>query len=152
MYPSLAHIIDPSTPRGALQLRIADFGCSQRCADEDQACLTKISGTPIYIAPEILLGSGYNMSSDIWSVGVLLYQMLTHRFPFWEVDTPYIRAIPSAQIFDDIVHAEVLPSELIPVGAMDLLGRMLARDPQQRISAREALQHPWLQGELAGMQ
>jgi serine/threonine protein kinase len=152
MYPSLAHIIDPGAPRGALQLRIADFGCSQRCEAEDQPCLTKISGTPIYIAPEVLLGAGYNTSSDVWSVGVLLYQMLTHRFPFWEMDAPYIRAIPSAQIFDDIAHAQVLPDERIPPGAWDLLERMLTRDPRARISAAHALQHPWLQSVLAGAQ
>jgi calcium-dependent protein kinase len=53
MYPSMAHIIDPSKPKGSLNLKTADFGCSQQCDDEDTPCLTKLSGTPIYIAPEV---------------------------------------------------------------------------------------------------
>jgi serine/threonine protein kinase len=95
------------------------------------------------------------MSADVWSVGVMLYQMMAGKFPFWDIDTPYIRAIPVEQVFDDIMHAPVLPCDMIREDAADLLARMLDRDVSQRITAEQAMQHPWFQrvlGSAAGAQ
>lgn len=44
---------------------------------------TKRSGTPVYMAPEIY-SRNYSYEADVWSLGIMLYQLVTHRFPFWD--------------------------------------------------------------------
>ncbi|PNG71918.1 Calcium-dependent protein kinase 25, partial [Tetrabaena socialis] len=63
-------------------LKATDFGLSIRHWP-DEPKLTSRSGTPAYMAPELVLQS-YDEKCDIWSVGMLAYQLLTGRFPFWE--------------------------------------------------------------------
>ena len=69
--------------RGAAQgdwLKAVDFGCSQ--SYRNKASLSRRTGTPVYMAPEVFKRD-YLQASDMWSLGMMMYQLLTGRFPFW---------------------------------------------------------------------
>ena len=69
--------------RGAAQgdwLKAVDFGCSQ--SYRSKASLSRRTGTPVYMAPEVFKRD-YLQASDMWSLGMMMYQLLTGRFPFW---------------------------------------------------------------------
>lgn len=63
-------------------IRVVDFGCSRAMPGKDE-CLTRGVGTPLYMAPESIARC-FGLPSDVWSAGVLMYFLLTGRFPFWE--------------------------------------------------------------------
>jgi calcium-dependent protein kinase len=152
LYPSVLHLADPSMPKGNLDVRIVDFGCAQACPDESS--LEGLSGTPVYMAPEVAAGQPYGPASDLWGVGVMLYQLLTGRFPYWDCDLETLKAMPTRQVLQDVGAGNVMldtPSTAaLSPGARALLGALLERDPERRIGAREALAHPWLAGGGAG--
>lgn len=61
-------------------LKAVDFGCSQ--SYKNKASLSRRTGTPVYMAPEVFKRD-YLEASDMWSLGMMMYQLLTGRFPFW---------------------------------------------------------------------
>ncbi|MEW5305938.1 MAG: hypothetical protein WDW36_008448 [Sanguina aurantia] len=126
-------------------LKATDFGLSIRHWPYEPK-LSSRSGTPAYMAPELVM-QNYDEKADIWSVGMLAYQMLTGRFPFWED----VRNQSLAEVWKAILGTPInwdAPelSQLSP-RAISLLKLLLQRDPSQRPSAFEALQHPWISSE-----
>ncbi|XP_076904664.1 putative serine/threonine protein kinase IREH1 [Bidens hawaiensis] len=98
-------------------------------------------GTPDYLAPEILLGTGHGMSADWWSVGVILFELI--------VGIPPFNAEDPQTIFDNILNRNIpwpmIPEEMSPEAA-DLIDQLLTEDPNQRLGARgttEVKQHPF---------
>ncbi|KAK1431489.1 hypothetical protein QVD17_07948 [Tagetes erecta] len=98
-------------------------------------------GTPDYLAPEILLGTGHGMSADWWSVGVILFELI--------VGIPPFNAEHPQMIFDNILNRDIpwpmIPEEMSPEAA-DLIDQLLTEDPNQRLGARgstEVKQHPF---------
>ena len=89
-------------------------------------------GTPEYLAPELLLGNGYTKVVDWWTLGVLLYEMLTGLPPFYDENTNemYRKILQEPLTFPS--------SEIVPPAARDLLSRLLNRDPQRRLGANGA--------------
>mmetsp|Transcript_9579 Transcript_9579/g.18677 ORF Transcript_9579/g.18677 Transcript_9579/m.18677 type:complete len:476 (+) Transcript_9579:1355-2782(+) len=116
-------------------IKICDFGVS-RILKRGQVCFDKC-GTPAYIAPEIIAEQGYEgYSVDTWSIGVMLYAMVTGTVPF--------RA-PSIQELHKLVlkGKYSLPDHVSPMLA-DLLSQMMCILPNNRISLQKVLSHPWL--------
>ena len=72
--------IGASEPLTHMVLKLGDFGISRKCDREDR--LSTLAGTPAYIAPEVLQGSMYDVSADIFSIGVVMYQLCTLKLPF----------------------------------------------------------------------
>ena len=68
-----------SSPRRPV-LKLADFGFAQHFSDEETA--TKVKGSPLYMAPEMLLRRKYDAKVDIWSVGIILYEALFGKAPY----------------------------------------------------------------------
>lgn len=90
-------------------------------------------GTPDYLAPEILLGTGHGASADWWSVGVILFEMI--------VGIPPFNAEHPQTIFDNILNRKIpwprVPEEM-SYEAYDLIDKLLTEDPNQRLGARGA--------------
>ncbi|CAH8321798.1 unnamed protein product [Eruca vesicaria subsp. sativa] len=101
-------------------------------------------GTPDYLAPEILRGTGHGATADWWSVGIILFEFIVGIPPF-NADNP-------EKIFDNILKRDIpWPSdpEEMTIEARDLINRLLAEDPHQRLGARgaaEVKQHIFFKG------
>ena len=117
-------------------LKISDFGFARYF--EKNTLVDTLCGSPLYMAPEIMKNKNYTVKSDLWSVGIILYEMLTGKTPF-KVKTFYnlIRSIDNNEI--------IFPKNiLISDECHDLLFKLLKKDPNQRIEWEEFFTHPWL--------
>eukprot|EP00775_Hariotina_reticulata_P010065 gene10065-10220_t len=132
MYPSVAHLLDSSKPKGELTLKAVDFGCAEYCPD-GCSLAQGLSGTPVYMAPEVIVDHCQSISMDIWAAGVMLYQMLTGQFPFWNTDMAGLGKIHPRQILKDIQSGQVLTDipacSNLSAAVLDLLLKMLQKDP-----------------------
>lgn len=117
-------------------LKLVDFGTSQEFKKGN--LFNQVEGTPYYIAPEVLSGS-YNEKCDIWSAGVILYILLS--------GTPPFNGKNDDEIFSNVLKAKpAYTKEIVKqasVQAVDLLKKILLKDPQARLSAEEVLNHEW---------
>lgn len=113
-------------------LKIADFGW---CADSSVR-RTTFCGTPDYLAPEMLEGPGHDHRLDIWSLGVLLYEMVVGRPPFQSTN--------HALLISKIIAAELRYPPFVPQGIRDLVGRLLQKDPEERLPLDRVLRHSWV--------
>ncbi|XP_057959685.1 phosphoenolpyruvate carboxylase kinase 1-like [Malania oleifera] len=123
---------------GRNRLKLADFGSAELFREGE--LMSGIVGTPYYVAPEVLLGRDYSEKVDVWSVGVILYIMLSGLPPFYGDSVP--------EIFEAVLRANLrFPSRLfhsVSPAAKDLLRRMLCKDVSKRFSAEQVLRHPWM--------
>jgi 5'-AMP-activated protein kinase catalytic alpha subunit len=123
-------------------LKVADFGLSQGDCTESMG-LVSLCGTPNYVAPEVLkLKSveshvvGYNgFKADVWSCGVVLFEMLAGFLPF-QADT-------TRDLMELILTGTYTVPESLSDEAQDLLHRMLEVDPELRISVKDITNHVW---------
>jgi calcium/calmodulin-dependent protein kinase I len=123
---------------GRIGIKISDFGLANMLSDAAQ--LKTSCGTPDYVAPEVLLGDGYELSVDVWSAGVLAYILLCGYPPFHaETEVLLFKKIMDVDYqFDPKVWCKVSDD------ARDFVSHLLVGDPQSRFTATEALAHRWL--------
>lgn len=110
-------------------LKITDFGLSKQGV-EDGVKTNTVCGTPEYLAPEILVGIGHDKSVDWWSLGALLYEMLTGSPPFYSQD--------KTKMFMNRLEKQVVMKSWFSPNAVSLLQGLLERDPRQRLGAKGA--------------
>lgn len=96
------------------------------------------SGTPAYIAPEIIRDKGYKgFKADLWSAGVVLFAMLYGTVPF--------KANNMKDLHQQILQARYNLKEDVSEEAKDLIKSLLNINPKERLSVSQTLRHPWLQ-------
>ena len=118
-------------------LKIIDFGAS--ILKKDDGKISFRFGTLYYIAPEVLQES-YNEKCDVWSIGVILYLLLVSQPPFdGEDDDIICQKIISEEVNYNLKRIKELSSESI-----DFMKLLLEKNPDKRISAKEALEHIWI--------
>ncbi|XP_019384734.1 PREDICTED: ribosomal protein S6 kinase alpha-3 isoform X3 [Crocodylus porosus] len=123
-------------------IRICDFGFAKQLRAENGLLMTPCY-TANFVAPEVLKRQGYDAACDIWSLGVLLYTMLTGYTPFANGpdDTP-------EEILARIGSGKFSLSggywNSVSDTAKDLVSKMLHVDPHQRLTAAQVLRHPWI--------
>lgn len=118
------------------EVKMIDFGLSKRYASQEK--LTTVVGTPYYVAAEVLKGS-YGKECDVWSLGVILYVFLCGYPPFeGESNTAIFKNILGQKLKFDPKEWSTISDE-----AKDLITKMLDRNVATRITAPEALAHPW---------
>jgi calcium/calmodulin-dependent protein kinase I len=122
-------------------LLIADFGLSRIIEREHFHLLTTMCGTPGYMAPEIFLKQGYDTQVDMWSIGVITYFLLCGYTPFdRETNAEEVQAILEADYsFEPAEYWADISDE-----AKDFISSLLVVEPALRLTARRALNHPWL--------
>jgi serine/threonine protein kinase len=114
-------------------IRIIDFGLSRKAEDEK---FRTLCGSPDYAAPEILESCGYTQTVDIWDLGIILYAMVVGRLPF--ADTSIAMTLQKIRL-----QEPEYPGTLSPA-ILDLLQKLLRKDPAERIDIRGIKAHPWL--------
>jgi serine/threonine protein kinase len=123
------------TPRGEV-VKLLDFGIAKLVEAAQSAhheTTRGVIGTPSYLAPERVMGLEYDQRADIYSMGVLMYEVLAGHLPFLEADDG---------TYDALVRLVTKPIpplavEGVPRGAESLVRRALAKDPEERPSAAE---------------
>ncbi|XP_045465163.1 calcium/calmodulin-dependent protein kinase type II alpha chain isoform X13 [Harmonia axyridis] len=127
-----------SKAKGAA-VKLADFGLAIEVQGEQQAWFG-FAGTPGYLSPEVLKKEPYGKPVDIWACGVILYILLVGYPPFWDEDQHRLYAQIKAGAYD-------YPSpewDTVTPEAKNLINQMLTVNAAKRITAAEALKHPWI--------
>ncbi|KAG6415655.1 hypothetical protein SASPL_123069 [Salvia splendens] len=118
-------------------LKAIDFGLSDFVKPDER--LNDIVGSAYYVAPEVL-HRAYSTEADVWSVGVIAYILLCGSRPFWaRTESGIFRAVVKAEPTYEEPPWPTLSSE-----AKDFVKRLLNKDPRKRMSAAQAMCHPWL--------
>ncbi|KAL3580554.1 hypothetical protein D5086_018389 [Populus alba] len=119
------------------QLKVIDFGLSDFARPDER--LDDIVGSICYVAPEVLHRS-YSIEADVWSIGVIAYILLCGSRPFWaQTETGlFLEILKADPSFDEA------PWLALSLEAKDFVKRLLNKDPRKRITAAQALSHPWI--------
>ncbi|XP_039514124.1 calcium/calmodulin-dependent protein kinase (CaM kinase) II beta 1 isoform X9 [Pimephales promelas] len=120
-------------------VKLADFGLAIEVQGDQQAWFG-FAGTPGYLSPEVLRKEAYGKPVDIWACGVILYILLVGYPPFWDEDQHKLYQQIKAGAYD-------FPSpewDTVTPEAKNLINQMLTINPGKRITAQEALKHPWV--------
>ncbi|KAI9728455.1 MAG: hypothetical protein M1828_003856 [Chrysothrix sp. TS-e1954] len=132
------------TPEDNADLLIADFGLSRIMDEEQFHVLTTTCGTPGYMAPEIFNKSGHGKPVDVWAIGVITYFLLCGYTPFdRDSNIEEMQAIMSA----DYSFTPLEYWRHVSLPARQFINRCLTTDPVARMTAEQALAHPWVTGE-----
>jgi calcium/calmodulin-dependent protein kinase I len=122
-------------------IKVSDFGLARFIDNETLATTT--CGTPGYVAPEILKQQPYKDSCDFWSVGVVLFILLSGSPPFYDED--------NFELFEKIKKCEYDISGPqwagISAEAKDFISKLLVADPEQRLNGDQIMNHPWIKGQ-----
>ncbi|XP_028284755.1 calcium/calmodulin-dependent protein kinase type II delta chain-like isoform X1 [Parambassis ranga] len=120
-------------------VKLADFGLAIEVQGDQQAWFG-FAGTPGYLSPEVLRKDPYGKPVDMWACGVILYILLVGYPPFWDEDQHRLYQQIKAGAYD-------FPSpewDTVTPDAKDLINKMLTINPAKRVTASDALKHPWI--------
>merc|ERR1719379_2490599 len=118
-------------------LKMIDFGMATKISEGK--IFAELCGSPHYLSPE-LIGQKYNHTADLWAFGVLLYLLMYGRYPY---DGKNPQDIMTKILMEKIEfrHDKAKLSET----CLDFVRKLLERNPRKRITAEEALKHPWIE-------
>ncbi|XP_038260795.1 RAC-alpha serine/threonine-protein kinase isoform X1 [Dermochelys coriacea] len=123
-------------------IKITDFGLCKE-GIKDGATMKTFCGTPEYLAPEVLEDNDYGRAVDWWGLGVVMYEMMCGRLPFYNQD--------HEKLFELILMEEIRFPRTLSPEAKSLLSGLLKKDPKQRLGggsfdAKEIMQHKFFSG------
>ncbi|PNJ26069.1 AKT1 isoform 17, partial [Pongo abelii] len=123
-------------------IKITDFGLCKE-GIKDGATMKTFCGTPEYLAPEVLEDNDYGRAVDWWGLGVVMYEMMCGRLPFYNQD--------HEKLFELILMEEIRFPRTLGPEAKSLLSGLLKKDPKQRLGggsedAKEIMQHRFFAG------
>lgn len=122
-------------------IRLIDFGLSN-VFTRGTPQLRTACGSPAYAAPEMIQGCPYTKAADMWSAGILLYAMVARHLPF---DDSNIQNLLQKVVFQEVQYPPIFSRSLV-----DLLKRLLTKNPEERITIQKLKEHPWFsQSEYA---
>ncbi|XP_039273131.1 calcium/calmodulin-dependent protein kinase type II delta chain-like isoform X7 [Styela clava] len=127
-----------SKQKGAI-VKLADFGLAIEVSGNHRSWFG-FAGTPGYLSPEVLRKDNYGKPVDMWACGVILYILLVGYPPFWDDDQSRLYQQIKAAAYD-------FPSpewDTVTKEAKDLINKLLTVNQNSRITAPEALKHPWI--------
>lgn len=117
-------------------IKLADFGLARQFQTEDLASTQ--CGTPLYMAPEIFDGKPYDIKADLWSIGCILYEMVTGKLPFtasnreeliWKINEKYTK--PNCSYYlNDLLEKLLAPNPVARISLLDLLSHPFLKEPQ----------------------
>ncbi|KAH8878099.1 Serine/threonine-protein kinase 33 [Schistosoma japonicum] len=127
-------------PPNGLQTKLIDFGLAIEVRKNEEA-LGNPCGTPLYMAPEVLNGRSYTRQCDLWSLGIILFILLTNQTPFSSQN--------EKQLINELNHFNIHKiieklNDYITVLCKECLIRLLTIDPAYRLTANQLLIDPWL--------
>lgn len=117
------------------RIKLCDFGFA-RAMSSNTVVLTSIKGTPLYMAPELVKEQPYDLTVDLWSLGVILYELLVGQPPFY---TNSIYSLINHIVKDPVEYPVNISPDL-----RSFLQGLLQKDPRQRLSWPELLRHPFV--------
>lgn len=132
------------SPAEDSELKLIDFGCAKIVSDN--TVYKDLVGTPFYLAPESAdhrqrRTGAILKASDVWSIGVITYVMVTGKPPFYGGS--------NQAIFQAILRGNVKYTDSMSSGCRDFLKKTLVHNPLDRLSVADALLHPWVTGQDA---
>lgn len=128
---------------GEENVKIADLGCAklaERVSGDIDSGKVTFSGTPMFMAPEVVRGEEQGFAADIWALGCTVIEMATGRSPWLDTDN-LVSTLYRIGYSGDVPEFPGWLSEK----AKDFLSRSLRRNPEERITARELLKHPFVE-------
>jgi protein kinase A len=124
---------------------LVDFGYAKELTD-DEALSYTLCGTPKYVPPEMIKGTAHTFTVDYWSMGVILYELLSHEHPFEFYDN-----MDDLSLYASIAEADYLElPEDVSDSARDIVDKLLVKKPAKRLGTKESrtgnelLEHRWL--------
>jgi len=117
------------------KIYVSDFGLSKVM---ESRLMQTVCGTPTFVAPEVLMGMGYGVEVDLWSLGVITYYLLCGFLPF--------NGDNISDFFTSVLQAEYSWDPQLPISflAKDFVGKLLVVDPNVRAKAGQALKDDWI--------
>lgn len=114
-------------------LKIADFGWSVHAPSSRR---TTLCGTLDYLPPEMIEGNFHNENVDLWSLGVLCYELLVGQPPF--------ETASNSETYTRITKVDIRYPSYLSEGSKDLISKLLRHDPKKRLPLEEVMVHPWI--------
>lgn len=118
---------------------LIDFGYCGLTSSNGSTMFNEPVGSPLYLCPEKIKNVPYcGQSSDVWSLGVCLFKLLNGFYPFYPYDT-----MGNQELAELILNSDVYFNPTLSPLANDLLSKMLDKNPQNRLTVHQILEHPW---------
>jgi len=131
---------EASTPLIRRALKVADFGLACCLPQREGEMLRERVGSPEYCAPQVVAGR-YDEACDLWSCGVILHILLMGQTPFASKN----EAEMYQMVLQGVVDLDTEPWASVSNQCKNLVRRLIAREPEQRLTAEGALRHPWVE-------